>query len=325
MKQALITGVTGQDGAYLAKYLLDNNYVVFGGIRRTSTSSLARLDELGITDKINFIPMDLADQISVRNAVAESSPDEVYNLAAQSYVQESFNQPLYTSDINALGFVRLIEEVRNYNDCARVYQASTSEMFGNIGGTMTEITPFKPVSPYGISKLYAHNMADHYRRAHEMHITCGILFNHESALRGKEFVTRKISDGIAQIKLGLKESLTLGNLDAYRDWGYAPEYVQGMHRMLQQDNPEDYILATNTSHSVREFVELACDHAGVSMDKVTSSSDNRRIHDIHCLKGDATKAQEDFNWIPYVSFKAIVRKMVNSDIKRYENAAKECN
>ena len=250
MKTALITGITGQDGAYLANFLLGKGYKVFGGYRRLSTPNFWRLYDLGIHDKVNLLPLDILDSRSISEALITSRPNEVYHLAAQSFVSASFVQPLYTSEITGLGTVRLLDEILKFNKKIKVYQASSSEMFGeDISPVKNEVSPFKPVSPYAVSKLYSYWMARAYRKGYDMYATNGILFNHESSLRGLEFVTRKISNGVAKISLGLSKSLKLGNLDSKRDWGYAPEFVEGMWKMLQQKTPDDYVLATNETHT----------------------------------------------------------------------------
>ena len=262
-KVALITGITGQDGAYLAKLLLDKGYKVFGAHRRTASLNLWRMKELGIADEVNLVPVDLLEYSNIQRTLDKVKPDEVYNLAAQSFVALSFEQPIYTGDVDGLGVVRLLDVIRMVNPEMRFYQASTSEMFGKVQAIpQNENTPFYPRSPYGAAKLYAHWITINYREAYDMHNSCGILFNHESPLRGLEFVTRKITAGLAQIKHGRKSPLELGNLDAKRDWGFAGDYVEGMWMMLQQPHGDDYVLATGEAHSVREFVEVAAGAAG---------------------------------------------------------------
>jgi len=256
MKTALITGITGQDGAYLAKFLLKKNYRVFGTHRRLSTPNYWRLHYLDIFDKINLIPVDVTDSSSITNVLSKSNPKEVYHLAAQSFVGASFSQPLYTSDITGLGTVRMLEEIKNFDERIKFYQASSSEMYGTAKSIVkNENTSFHPASPYAAAKVYAHEMVKIYRIAYGLHVSNGILFNHESPIRGLEFVTRRISNGVAKISLGLSKELRLGNLKAKRDWGYAPEYVEGMWTIVQQKNPDDYVLATNENHTVADFVK----------------------------------------------------------------------
>ena len=319
MKTALITGITGQDGAYLANFLLGKGYKVFGGYRRLSTPNFWRLYDLGIHDKVNLLPLDLLDSRSISEALIASSPNEVYHLAAQSFVSASFVQPLYTSEITGLGTVRLLDEILKFNKKVRVYQASSSEMFGeDTSPVKNEVSAFKPVSPYAVSKLYSYWMARAYRKGYGMYATNGILFNHESPLRGLEFVTRKISNGVAKISLGLSKSLKLGNLDSKRDWGYAPEFVEGMWKMLQQKNPDDYVLATNETHTVREFVNEACKIAGVSSTKIKHDKQYLRPIDVQYLHGDYKKAKRKLGWSPKTKFKKLVKIMVEEDISRWE-------
>lgn len=319
IKTALITGVTGQDGAYLAKFLLEKKYEVFGTYRRLSTPNFWRLHYLDIYDKINYIPADIIDSRSISEALIKSNPDEVYHLSAQSFVGVSFDQPLYTSDITGFGVVRLLEEIKKYNKQIRLYQASSSEMYGNVNARIkNEHTPFHPSSPYAIAKLYSYWMINLYREAYGMYASNGILFNHESPIRGLEFVTRKVSNGVAKISLGLSKTLKLGNLSAKRDWGYAPEYVEGMWMMLQQKNPDDYVLATSESHSIQELVNEACKVAAISTSKVESSKNNLRPYDVHDLSGDYTKAKRKLGWKPKTTFKKLVKIMVEEDIARWQ-------
>jgi len=280
MKKALITGVLGQDGSYLAKFLLKKGYKVFGTYRRLSTPNFWRLHYLGIFDKVNLIPGDILDSASIGVALRKSQPKEVYHLSAQSFVGVSFDQPLYTTNVTALGTVRILDEIKKFNDKIKFYQASSSEMFGNEKSpTKNEKTSFQPASPYAIAKLYGHWAVNCYRNAYGMYASSGILFNHESPLRGMEFVTRKISNGVAKISLGITKTLILGNLAAKRDWGYAPEYVEGMWKILQQKKPDDFVLATNESHSVKESVGEACNIAGISTRHIISEKSNFRPYD----------------------------------------------
>ena len=266
-----------------------------------------------------LIPADIIDSRSISEVLKKSDPDEIYHLAAQSFVGASFDQPLYTSDITGFGTVRLLEEVKKYNKKIRIYQASSSEMYGDVKVKIkNEHTPFHPSSPYAIAKLYSYWMINLYREAYGMHASNGILFNHESPIRGLEFVTRKVSNGVAKISLGLSNNLKLGNLDAKRDWGYAPEYVEGMWMMLQQKNPDDYVLATNESHTIRELVDEACKVAGVSPSKITSTKENLRPFDVLDLKGDYTKAEKKLKWKPRTTFKKLVKIMVEEDIARWQ-------
>lgn len=311
--------MTGQDGAYLAKFLLGKNYRVFGTYRRLSTPNFWRLHYLDVYDKVTFIPADIIDSRSISEVLKKSHPDEVYHLAAQSFVGASFDQPLYTSDITGFGTVRLLEEIKKYNKNIRIYQASSSEMYGNVKSPIkNETTPFHPASPYAIAKLYSYWMINLYREAYGMHAVNGILFNHESPIRGLEFVTRKVSNGVAKISLGLADKLRLGNLEAKRDWGYAPEYVEGMWMMMQQKNPDDYVLATNESHTIRDLVEEACKVAGIPISKIISSKENFRPFDVLDLKGDYSKAKKKIGWKPKTTFKKLVKIMVEEDIARWQ-------
>jgi len=319
MKVALITGITGQDGAYLAKFLLSKKYKVFGAYRRLSTPNFWRLHYLDIFDKIKLIPVDILDSNSISNALNTSHPDEVYHLAAQSFVGVSFDQPTYTTEVTGLGTIRILEELRKFKTKIKFYQASSSEMYGNGKSVIkNEQTPFEPVSPYALAKLYAFWGANMYRKAYNIHAVNGILFNHESPLRGLEFVTRKISNGVAKISLGLSKELKLGNLSAKRDWGYAPEYVKGMWLMLQQKYPDDYVLATNESHSVKEFVKEACSIAGISQSKIKSTKSQFRPYDVQNLQGDYSKAKRKLGWKPQKKFKGVIKIMVEEDINRWE-------
>jgi len=321
MKKALITGVTGQDGAYLAKFLLDKGYEVYGTYRRLSTPNFWRLQYLGIFDKINLIPADLIDSGSMVEAIKISDPDEVYHLAAQSFVGASFEQPIGSGEVTGLGTTRVLEAIRNLNPQIKFYQASTSELYGN--GTkniQNESTPFQPCSPYAAAKLYAYWITRIYRDGYKIFACNGILFNHESPLRGLEFVTRKISNTVAKISLGLEKELILGNLDAKRDWGYAPEYVKSMWLILQHNKPDDYVIATGETHSVKEFVEHAFDVVGLDWQEyVKTDKKFYRPLDVRVLCGDYSKAEKVLGWKPEIKFKQLVKIMVKEDIKRWED------
>ncbi len=320
--RALIFGVTGQDGAYLADFLLRKNYEVFGTFRRTSHKCFERIEEMQNMEKINTIKADLADQGSLQNAIKESEPDEIYNLAAQSFVGTSFSQPILTSDITGLGTLRVLESIRQVNPDTKFYQASSSEMFGNYPGAKNESSPFLPRSPYGVAKIFAHNMTKHYREAYDMFTSCGILFNHESPLRGLEFVTRRISYEISQIKYKKKkDKIHLGNLKAKRDWGFAGDYVEAMWLMLQQNNPDDYVIATGKSHSVEEFLSLATEitDLGDWHDLVEIDKKLLRPTEIDDLLGDSSKAQQILGWKPKVSFKELVKMMVEHDMDYFRH------
>lgn len=317
-RTALITGITGQDGAYLAQFLLGKGYRVFGAFRRSSTVHFERLEYLGIHDKVELVPLDLLDLGSVIRVLEKVEPDEVYNLAAQSFVAVSFDQPVATAEVTALGAARVLEAIRIVNPRIRFYQASSSEMFGKVQAVpQNEKTPFYPRSPYAVAKLYAHWMTVNYREAYGIFACSGILFNHESPLRGLEFVTRKITHTVAKIKLGLARELRLGNLKARRDWGYAPEYVEAMWLMLQQDEPDDYVIATGETHSVQEFAEEAFACVGLDWrEYVVEDPALYRPADVDLLVGDATKAREKLGWRPKTSFKELVCLMVEADLER---------
>jgi GDPmannose 4,6-dehydratase len=321
---ALITGITGQDGAYLAKLLIDKGYKVFGLYRRTSSPNMWRLLNLGIIDKVYLIPGDMTDMASITNAIVQSEPDEIYNLAAQSFVGTSFEQPLVTAHVDGIGVVMLLEAVKQIDVSTKIYHASTSELFGNgksdINDTpLNESSLFWPVSPYAASKLYAYHQVRIYREAYGMFASNGILFNHESPFRGLEFVTRKISNAVARIKLGLQKTIQLGNIDAQRDWGYAPEYVEAMWLMMQQDNPDDLVIATGEMHTVKEFLHLACEYLNVDVDKALKQ-DKKFIRpiDVNRLIGDASKAKRTLRWKPKVTFRELVKIMVEKDFERWE-------
>lgn len=315
-KHALITGITGQDGSYLAEFLLRKGYKVFGLTRRTSTPNYERIKH--IQDSIQLIPGDLLDQQSLTSAVKQSNPDEVYNLAAQSFVATSWSQPVLTGEFTALGATRVLEALRQVKRKAKFYQASSSEMFGKVVETpQTERTPFHPRSPYGVAKIYGHWITINYRESYNLFAVSGILFNHESPRRGLEFVTRKISNGVARIHLKLSDSLELGNLDAKRDWGFAGDYVEAMWMMLQQEKPDDYVIATGENHSVAEFVQEAFKAVGITNWKkhIKVSKEFLRPAEVDFLIGDASKAQKKLGWQPQVSFKELVNMMVEKDIE----------
>ncbi|MBT4824941.1 GDP-mannose 4,6-dehydratase [Candidatus Woesearchaeota archaeon] len=323
-KKALITGITGQDGAYLAKFLLDKGYKVFGTFRRSSTPNFWRLQATEVFEKVTLIPADMADMASLLEAITVSDPDEIYNLAAQSYVGASFDQPLLTSEIDGSGTTRILEIIRHLKKDIKLYQASTSELFGTVQETpQTEKTPFMPNSPYAVAKLAAfHNMRI-YREAYNIFACNGILFNHESPLRGLDFVTRKITNSVARIKLGLQNELVLGNTSAKRDWGYAPEYVEAMWMMLQQDKPNDLVCATGETHSVLEFVNEAFSHVNLNPeDYVRTDEMLIRPKDVNLLLGDPTKLKESLGWKPRVTFKELVGIMVKADVERWERCLK---
>ena len=317
-KRALITGITGQDGSYLAEFLLDKGYEVIGMVRRSSTVNFERIAH--IQDQIRFAPGDLLDEVSMIEMLRTYRPVEVYNLAAQSFVQTSFGQPVLTGETTALGVTRLLDAIRLVDPEIRFYQASSSEMFGKVHEVpQTESTPFHPRSPYGVAKVYGHWITVNYRESYGLHGTSGILFNHESPRRGMEFVTRKISHAVAQIKLGKIDELRLGNLDAKRDWGFAGDYVDAMWRMLQRDTPEDYVTCTGQTHSVREFCELAFSHVDLNWeDHVVIDETFMRPAEVDLLVGDATKAAEELGWIPETSFADLVRMMVDADLDLLE-------
>lgn len=332
MKHALITGITGQDGSYLAELLLEKNYEVYGLIRRKSKVDYGNCEH--IKDKIHWLYGDVTDLISIQHAIAESKPDEVYNLAAQSFVKESWNTPTTTSTINALGCGNVLEAIRLLKPDAKFYQASTSEMFGKVQAIpQNENTPFYPRSPYGVAKLYAHWLTINYRESYGIFACSGVLFNHESERRGKEFVTRKITDGIAKIKKGLLSHIELGNLNAKRDWGHAKDYVKAMWLMLQQDKPDDFVIATGKTRTIKEFVEAAFGYAGynliwqgegvneVGLDANTNkvlvkvNPEFFRPAEVELLVGDPTKAETKLNWQREISFNELVKRMVENDLK----------
>ncbi len=342
MKHAVVTGVTGQDGAYLASLLLDKGYRVYGTFRRTSSVNLWRMEELGINghENLELIEYDLTDPMDARRVLEETGASEVYNLAAQSFVGVSFKQPVATSEITGLGALNLLEAIRSVDTSIRFYQASTSEMFGKVQAIpQTEDTPFYPRSPYGVAKLFAHWMTINYRESYDIFGSSGILFNHESPLRGKEFVTRKITDTVARIHLGLSDTLELGNLDAKRDWGFAKDYVEGMWRMLQADEPDTFVLATNRTETVRDFVELA--FAAVDISLEWSGKDENEIGvctstgrtlvkvnpqfyrpaEVELLIGDPAKAKRVLGWEPSTTLEQLCAMMVKADLERNERGA----
>ncbi len=318
MPRALVTGVTGQDGSYLAEFLLAKGYEVFGMVRRTSHDSYERIEPF--LDSIRVVTADLLDQHSLTEVIRGVMPDEVYNLAAQSYVPTSFSQPVLTGEFTALGVTRILEAVRLGCPTAKFYQASSSEMFGKVQETpQNERTPFYPRSPYGVAKLYGHWITVNYRESYGLHAVSGILFNHESPRRGIEFVTRKISDGVARIKLGRAKELRLGNLEAKRDWGFAGDYVDAMWRMLQQPEPRDYVIGTGRTHSVRELVELAFGHVGLDWrDHVVTDPAHMRPAEVDLLIADPSRAAAELGWTPRVSFADLVRMMVDADLQRLQ-------
>jgi GDPmannose 4,6-dehydratase len=313
-RRALITGITGQDGSYLAELLLEQGYEVHGMVRRSSTEAFDRIDH--IRDRLSLHQGDLMDQRSLVDTLRACQPDEIYNLAAMSYVAASWVQPTLTAELAGTGVTRLLEAMREVSPEARFYQASSSEMFGKVRETpQSENTPFYPRSPYGVAKVYGHFITVNYRESYGLHATSGILFNHESPRRGLEFVTRKITWHAAAIKLGLRSELTLGNLDAKRDWGYAGDYVRAMWLMLQQDEPQDYVIATGVAHSVRECVEIAFDHAGLDIDShVRTDPALLRPAEVAHLIGDATKANRQLGWTAEVDFEGLIRMMVDHDL-----------
>ncbi|NND87083.1 MAG: GDP-mannose 4,6-dehydratase [Nitrosopumilus sp.] len=320
MKKALITGITGQDGAYLAKLLLSKNYKVYGTFRRASSPNFWRLQNLEIFSKVHLIPADLLDMGSLIEAVKISDPDEVYNMAAVSYVSTAFEQPVGNAEITGTAVTKLLEAIRFFNPKIRFYQASSSEMYGNSGTKIqNENTAFSPASPYASAKLYAHWITDVYRKAYDMFAVSGILFNHESPIRGLEFVSRKISNGVAKISLGLEKELVLGNLEAKRDWGYAPEYMEAVYLMLQNNTPNSYVISTKESHSVKEFVKLAFEEVGLNWKKyVKTDKKFFRPLDVNYLCGENSKAKSELGWYPKTKFKELVKVMVNEDLKRWK-------
>jgi GDPmannose 4,6-dehydratase len=319
-KRALITGITGQDGSYLAEWLLDQGYEVFGIVRRSSAPNLWRIEH--ILDRIELRPADLLDQLSLLKILDEVRPQEFYNLAAMSFVPASWDQPLLTGEYNAQGVTRALEAVRQVDTKIRFYQASSSEMFGKVRAVpQSEETPFYPRSPYGVSKVYGHYITVNYRESYNLFACSGILFNHESPRRGLEFVTRKVTDGVARIKLGLSKELRMGNLDARRDWGFAGDYVRAMWMMLQQDEPDDFVIATGETHSVRELIEVAFGHVGLDWKKhVTLDQRFLRPAEVDLLIGTPEKAKAKLGWTPTVDFSGLVKMMVDADLARLAKA-----
>ena len=337
-KKALITGITGQDGAYLSEFLIKKGYKVYGALRRTSSINTSRLSYIGVLDNIELVSMDLAEITNIQRLIERIEPDEIYNLAAQSFVQTSYEQPIFTSDIDGIGVTRILETVRNLGGKSKFYQASTSEMFGKAQQSpQNESTPFYPRSPYGIAKLYSHWMTVNYREAWNMFACSGILFNHESPLRGTEFVTRKISQGMAQIALKKIKKINLGNLNAERDWGFAGDYVEAMWLMLQKEKPDDYVIATGETNSVRDFVQVAANSIDIDIEwdnegdnevgickktgNIIISVDKQytRPSETDHLLGDASKAKENLNWKPSINFQSLVNMMVEHDLKRIKD------
>jgi GDPmannose 4,6-dehydratase len=314
-KTALITGINGMDGSHLADFLLEKGYKVYGVERRSSSKNRTNTEHL--EGKVTFLQGDLTDQNSLLRCLKESNPDEVYNLAAQSFVGESWNTPEHTSEVTGLGVLRILEAIREFNPKIRFYQASSSEMFGRmVENPANENTPFYPRSPYGVAKLYGHWITKNYRESYDMFACSGILFNHESERRGIEFVTRKISDGVARIKLGLADHISLGNLDAKRDWGYAPDYIEAMWLMLQQDTPDDYVIATGDTRSIREFLDEAFKYVGITNWESYIKVDQRfmRPAEVDVLRGNFTKAKTQLGWEPKTNFTDLVKTMIQNDI-----------
>ena len=318
-KRAVVTGITGQDGSYLAEFLLEKGYEVIGVVRRSSLPNLGRIQHL--IGRVSLRPADLLDQLSLLRLIQDVKPHEIYNLAAMSFVPASWDQPLLTGDYNSMGVTRLLEAIRHVDTSIKLYQASSSEMYGRVREVpQTELTPFYPRSPYGVSKVFGHYITVNYRESYNMFAVSGILFNHESPRRGLEFVTRKVTDGVARIKLGLSDHLPLGNLDACRDWGFAGDYVRAMWMMLQQDQADDYVIATGVSHSVRQLVETAFGHVGLDWQKyVRVDPAFLRPAEVDHLIGDPAKAKKELGWEPSVDFKGLVHMMVDADVARLES------
>ncbi len=322
-KIAFVTGMTGQDGPYLAKHLLEKDYKVYGLVKRYSNPNLTNLSYLGIENQIELLTGDITDDSNMNHLMRTLRPNEFYNLAAQSFVGASWELNKYTTEVNALGVLNVLNAIVHHNPITRFYQASTSELYGNANtnGTQDEATPMHPRSPYGISKLYAYWMTINFRESYSVHASNGILFNHESPIRGKEFVTRKVTQGVAKIKLGLAKKITLGNLDAKRDWGFAGDYVEAMYSMVQQDEPDDYVICTGVQHSIRQLLSYAFEAVGITDWEQYVESDPRfkRPAEVHALHGSYTKAKEKLKWEPKTSFKDMITLMVNEDIKRLSN------
>lgn len=326
-KIALVTGIIGQDGPYLAKLLLEKDYKVYGLIRRYTNPNFENLDYLGITDEVDYVSGDMTDEGSLTNIVKTIKPDEVYNLAAQSFVGASWDLAKVTTEINSMGVLYLLNAIKNHCPGAKFYQASTSEMFGNSNekGLQTEETPFHPRSPYAISKLYAHWMTVNFKESYGLFCASGILFNHESPIRGIEFVTRKITDGVARIKLGMEKEIRLGNLDSKRDWGFAGDYVEAMWLMLQQKEPDNYIISTGKTHSIRDFLDIAFERVGIKKWEKHVKIDPRfkRPAELFVLQGKSDKARKKLKWKPRVSFEQLVKMMMDADLKRLKDKAKQ--
>jgi len=324
-KRAIITGITGQDGSYLAELLLSKGYEVVGTVRRASAPNYWRIQTL--LDRITIKPADLLDQLSLIRLVDEVRPHEFYNLAAMSFVPASWDQPMLTGEFNAQGVTRVLEAIRQVDPGIKLYQASSSEMFGKVRETpQNELTPFYPRSPYGVSKVFAHYITVNYRESYDLFAVSGMLFNHESPRRGLEFVTRKVTDGVARIKLGLTDSLSLGNLETHRDWGFAGDYVRAMWLMLQREHPDDYVIATGVSHSVRDLVEVAFAHAGLDYrGHVKLDPKLIRPAEVEHLIGDSTKARTDLGWQPVVDFVALIKMMVDADVERLSDAPRHAD
>ncbi len=320
-KRALITGITGQDGSYLAELLLDEGYEVFGTMRRLSAPNTWRIEHL--LDRVTLLPADLLDQLSLLNVIDQVRPHEMYNLAAMSFVPASWDQPMLTGEFNSQGVTRVLDAIRRVDPKIRFYQASSSEMYGKVREVpQTELTPFYPRSPYGVSKVFAHYITVNYRESYDMFAVSGMLFNHESPRRGLEFVTRKVTDGVARIKIGLKDKLALGNLDAQRDWGFAGDYVRAMWLMLQQDQPDDYVISTGISHSVKELVEIAFARVGLDWQKhVVLDPAFLRPAEVDHLLGDCSKAKRVLKWEPKVDFRQLIEMMVDADVARLSATA----
>jgi GDPmannose 4,6-dehydratase len=316
---ALITGITGQDGSYLADFLLEKGYRVFGTVRRNSTENFERIEHL--RDKVELLEVDLLDQMSILTAIKQARPRELYNLAAQSFVPTSWNQPVLTGEFTALGVTKMLEGIREIDRSIRFYQASSSEMFGKVKEVpQTENTPFYPRSPYGVAKVYGHFITVNYRESYNLFAVSGILFNHESPRRGKEFVTRKVTDAVARIKLGLKKELVMGNLDAKRDWGFSGDYVRAMWLMLQQAKPQDYVIATGKTHAVKDLLKVAFEHAGMEWQKFVRVDPKLiRPAEVDLLLGDPSKARRELKWKPEVTFENMIRMMVDSDLARIKS------
>lgn len=320
MPKALITGITGQDASYLAEFLLDKGYEVYGTTRRSSTVNNERIKHIENHERLHIVPADLLDQVSLMNAIKTAQPDEIYNLAAQSFVKTSWDQPVLTGDFTGIGVTRVLEAIRTIKPDTKFYQASSSEMFGKVTEVpQKETTRFYPRSPYGVAKVYGHYITVNYRESYSMFACSGILFNHESPRRGLEFVTRKITNAVARISLGKQDKLELGNLDAKRDWGFAGDYVEAMWLMLQQDEADDFVIATGETHSVKEFVQLAFEAVGISdweKHVVSNVGSHMRPAEVDHLIGDASKAKNKLGWAPKTSFKQLVEMMVKADLER---------